>query len=186
MNKHWLLEIQEDLKEWSENNFGSDRDPELPLLGIVEEVGELAHAQLKSIQKIRGTPEEHEEAKKDAVGDIVIFLLDWCFLSDVSVGELETEEDRLPDAIYVTDPTDIVLDIATASGRLTGAHLDEDEEDEELSAGYILLLLRAYCMVQDWDFRGIVENTWEEVKQRDWVNNPRTGTNGDDIQDTEG
>jgi len=38
-------------------------------MGLVEEVGELAHAHLKNEQGIRGTPEEHVQAKVDAIGE---------------------------------------------------------------------------------------------------------------------
>ena len=47
-------------------------------LGVVEEVGELAHANLKDIQGIRGDPDEHIARKRDAVADTLIFLLDYC------------------------------------------------------------------------------------------------------------
>ncbi len=49
-----------------------------PLIGAVEELGELCHAHLKNEQGIRGTPEEHRVAKQDAIGDTLIYLLDYC------------------------------------------------------------------------------------------------------------
>jgi NTP pyrophosphatase (non-canonical NTP hydrolase) len=49
-----------------------------PLLGAVEEIGELAHSFLKAEQGIRGTKEEHEAAAKDAVADTIIYLADFC------------------------------------------------------------------------------------------------------------
>ena len=49
-----------------------------PLIGAVEEIGELCHAHLKNEQGIRGTPEEHRSAKMDAIGDTLIYLLDYC------------------------------------------------------------------------------------------------------------
>ena len=53
-------------------------DGHRPLLGVCEEAGELCHAHLKAEQGIRGTQDEHLEAKKDAIGDIVIYLADYC------------------------------------------------------------------------------------------------------------
>lgn len=47
-------------------------------LGLVEELGELAHALLKKAQRIRGTPDEHEAAAKDAIGDLLIFASGFC------------------------------------------------------------------------------------------------------------
>lgn len=68
--------LQEDVAEWSYKNFG-DQEATNPLLGVVEEVGELCHAVLKSRQKIR-KGEDHVAGAQDAVGDIVIYLADFC------------------------------------------------------------------------------------------------------------
>lgn len=72
-----LRVIQSENEEWATKNFGP-RVPILSLLGIVEEVGELSHSHLKRDQGIRGTKEEHDAAGKDSVGDIVIYLMDYC------------------------------------------------------------------------------------------------------------
>lgn len=44
----------------------------------MEELGELTHSHLKQLQGIRGTPEEHVAKAKDAVGDIIVYLADYC------------------------------------------------------------------------------------------------------------
>lgn len=75
-----LQRIQREQKEWADYNFGSDgHGPEKALLGLVEEVGELAHAHLKHAQGgIRGYNEKaFKQAARDAVGDIMIYLLDY-------------------------------------------------------------------------------------------------------------
>lgn len=81
-----MRDIQERQKRWAEKNFPGDRlkhfSPELiqgipALVGLVEEVGELAHAHLKEGQQIRMN-EHHEVKAMDAVGDIVIYLMDYC------------------------------------------------------------------------------------------------------------
>lgn len=69
--------IQREVKEWSLVNFGNHSSIE-SLLGLQEEVGELSHAYLKRKQGIRGTQEEHNIAIKDAVGDLCIYLMDFC------------------------------------------------------------------------------------------------------------
>lgn len=73
-----LKEIQAEHKEWVNRNFGENRPAWHSLLGLVEEVGELAHSYLKREQNIRGTKAEHDAKIKDAVGDIVIYLIDFC------------------------------------------------------------------------------------------------------------
>lgn len=79
-------QLQEDQKPWTNKNFPG-RTPYQPLLGLAEEVGELAHAHLKSEQGIRGSAEKHHAAKVDAVGDIVIFLSDYCTLNGIDFQE---------------------------------------------------------------------------------------------------
>jgi len=65
-------------------NF-EDSQKHHPLLGIAEEVGELCHAFLKAEQGIRGTPEEHREAMIDAVGDIMVYLADFCNRNNINL-----------------------------------------------------------------------------------------------------
>lgn len=72
-----LLCLQTEVFEWNRRNFPV-KSTYQPLLGLVEEVGELSHAHLKHEQRIRGAVSEHIKAKQDAVGDIVIYLVDYC------------------------------------------------------------------------------------------------------------
>ena len=74
MNLH---ELQAEHMAWLERNFPQQQNHD-PLLGLVEEVGELAHAHLKAAQSIRGMPQEHRADAIDAIGDIVIFLASYC------------------------------------------------------------------------------------------------------------
>lgn len=73
-----LENLQNEVGKWSWDNFGPQQAYRL-LLGVAEEVGELCHAHLKGEQKIRdGRGESNDEEKMDAVGDLVIFLADYC------------------------------------------------------------------------------------------------------------
>lgn len=65
-------DLQEEMIPWLEHNF-PNQTPHQSVLGVCEEAGELAHAELKLQQGIRGTQAEHEEAMKDAIADIIIF-----------------------------------------------------------------------------------------------------------------
>lgn len=65
--------------EWNLKNFGGHFGSEYRLLlGLTEELGELCHAHLKGEQNIRHTKEEIIKLKKDAIGDLVIFLANYC------------------------------------------------------------------------------------------------------------
>lgn len=83
MNNWRVLQVQ--VNEWATRNFG-ERQPHQPLLGLQEEVGELAHAHLKMEQGIRGTKAKHRAAKIDAVGDIAIYLADYCNANNLSLS----------------------------------------------------------------------------------------------------
>lgn len=78
--------LQQEVALWSAKNFG-DQPSYRPLLGVQEEIGELAHAHLKAEQGIRGTAAEHLAAKKDAIGDLLIFLADYCGREMISLQE---------------------------------------------------------------------------------------------------
>ena len=71
-----LRKLQDEQRPWVKHNFG-DRPSWMPLLGAMEELGELAHAHLKDAQGIR-QGEDHKAAAQDAIADIVIFLADYC------------------------------------------------------------------------------------------------------------
>jgi NTP pyrophosphatase (non-canonical NTP hydrolase) len=75
-----LQELQNEVGEWSWGNFGITHLPYdvAPLLGVIEELGELCHGLLKAAQGIRGEYGKHMEDVADAVGDLVIYLLDFC------------------------------------------------------------------------------------------------------------
>jgi NTP pyrophosphatase (non-canonical NTP hydrolase) len=85
-----VLKMQDEVGKWAERNFGGGPSTH-PLLGIVEEVGELSHAHLKEEQGIRGTKEEHEEEARDALGDIMIYMLDYAYRRGWDLGDILTE-----------------------------------------------------------------------------------------------
>lgn len=74
--------LQQTWKEWSTRNFGPSFQPVpgmpyRPLIGMMEELGELAHAHLKKEQNIR-LNEDHEGNAKDSIGDLFMFMMDYC------------------------------------------------------------------------------------------------------------
>lgn len=83
-----LAEIQSEIYSWKKRNFPNSGDIH-QFLGVVEEVGELAHAVLKLQQGIRG--DEHEAEARDAVGDIMFFLMNFCSENGWSLSEILEE-----------------------------------------------------------------------------------------------
>ncbi|MDQ3170340.1 MAG: DUF4406 domain-containing protein [Acidobacteriota bacterium] len=88
--EHPLDRIVREMPGWQAHNFPG-RPAYWPLLGMVEELGELAHAFLKAEQKIRGTPEEHRAMKIDAVIDLFVFGIDFCGAEKIDLRAALTE-----------------------------------------------------------------------------------------------
>ena len=71
--------LQDEVTAWRKHNFPK-ADSASQFKGVVEELGELAHADLKHGQKIRSGEGDYYLKKMDAVGDMIIFLLNYCDL----------------------------------------------------------------------------------------------------------
>jgi len=69
-----MKQTQQQVGEWHERTFPDSTASEM-FEGIVEEVGELAHARLKGRQ---GLMKNAVAEEKDAIGDILVFLLNYC------------------------------------------------------------------------------------------------------------
>lgn len=81
--------FQQDVESWCSRQPFANPPPHQPLLGVLEELGELAHAHLKNEQKIRGydDPQKTLEAKKDAVGDMMVYLVNYCEVNGLRLGD---------------------------------------------------------------------------------------------------
>jgi NTP pyrophosphatase (non-canonical NTP hydrolase) len=99
--------VQEDVAAWADKNFGPDRPFNdagglHPLLGIMEEVGELCHARLKADQGIRIVDPADE---MDAVGDILIYILHYCSRRGFDAAEvLQKTWEKVRQRDWKTDP----------------------------------------------------------------------------------
>jgi len=71
--------LQNEVGEWSVEQFGESQPDLYPLLGVSEEYGELVHSVLKRKQGIRLEDDDvGESAEIDAVGDMIVYLADFC------------------------------------------------------------------------------------------------------------
>jgi NTP pyrophosphatase (non-canonical NTP hydrolase) len=101
-----LRQLQAEHKLWLEHNF-PEYSPARALMGVMEEVGELAHAQLKGEQQIRTGlhTEANARAKMDAVGDIIIFLTGYCTESSLDFQHcLEVTWAKVKQRDWIADP----------------------------------------------------------------------------------
>lgn len=163
---NWQNLIQEHSK-WEDRNFSDSSSVEYSVMGVIEEMGELAHAHLKALQKIRG--EEHEKEMLDAIGDMTIYLLGVM----KGVGE--------PRGAYQkTNSVDQALfSLSHAVGQLAGCfeknHISKDFKPTTHTVGRIVWYLIEYCGHMEWKYDTVVADTWENVKRRDWITYPNNG-----------
>lgn len=96
--------IQEEVVEWAERNFGPQA-PYRPFVGMVEELGELAHALLKKEQGIRQGSEKFQEDAEDAIGDLFIYMCDFAGRSKLSMKRaILNTWNRVKQRNWVKDP----------------------------------------------------------------------------------
>lgn len=165
--------------DWTQKNF-PPYDGEIPgndsVLGCIEELGELAHAHLKNKQGIRGTPEEHEVAAKDAIGDLVIYLL------GVINAHMSPNDVGLPrSARQFVNAEQILFSISSGVGWMAScAGAQTPGLHWKLTINNILWFLEQYCTYNYWDFDGIVMDTASHVFKRDWNKHREDGATKDD------
>lgn len=164
--------------EWSRENFG-DQPARYPLLGIGEEIGELATSVLKRAQGI-DTADKYTDptevgavAEKDAVGDITIYLAD--FTSRVD-GEMQ----GVNEANLDTDDTDIdavraMSALFTEYSYLSSFHYSGVVEDGmvKMYPNGILMALSRFCDTRGYSYPNCVGEAWnDEVIDRSWNADP--------------
>lgn len=149
-------ELQEEHKIWALKNFGIQENEDYAL-GMIEEVGELAHAILKRKQGIRNN-ENHGENIKDAIGDIVIYLIGFCNQLNINIDDCKP--------CFNGVMKQGVLDVSEAINELIS-------EKDSMEIDNVLGLLIIFCDKEGIDFEEAVFNTWNNiVSKRDWKKNP--------------
>lgn len=138
---------------WGEYNF----DHHAPHYGVAEEAGELIHAKLKMAQGIRGTPEEHQLAIKDAYADLLVFL-----------SHLHYKQNSALPIVATVESSDLAALYCAISLLLSNPHLTSTFD---LIAGW----LASMADRDGVDLVAALSETWAEVGQRDWRKFPRNG-----------
>jgi NTP pyrophosphatase (non-canonical NTP hydrolase) len=169
-----LSEIQFAVGQWSAVQFPANTPLE-PLEGMVEELGELAHARLKRRQGIRHTPEECVAMERDAIGDMGIYLCDFASRTGIVLAaELERQGRRFAGwrSNPVSDVRAFGLLSLDAAVLLSDFADDVEYEEAGAKAGDVLGALIYYAERRGWDFLGILNETWAGVSKRDWRADP--------------
>lgn len=170
---------------WASAQFGAGCSPQQIdncLMGLLEETGEFTHAVLKMQQGIRGTPEEHKEAMKDAVADICVFLADLCERQSLDLGAAYEQALTRPRDTTIQLPENLRVMCFTLSSNI--GKLRDGLIHRQVGGGSIYDQLNVilwvcnsftYAMFGEplWQ---VVERIWsEEVAKRDWKANAATG-----------
>jgi|AntDeeMetagen192_2_1112575.scaffolds.fasta_scaffold01470_5 hypothetical protein len=159
-------EIQIEVGEWSSENFPGQEDIN-PLIGADEEMGELADT-----IEFDSEPDDEEI---DAVGDILIFLADFCSIRGLDYQHAyELSQDRSP------EHDDIFQEWAGAKGQLNcsvlkqrqGIKLDRDtvgKEAEHNALARIICTLDMFANNRGYTIEDAINFAWyDEVIDRDW------------------
>ena len=164
MNLPRLQVLAGQIGVWADRNF----DVSDPALGVLEELGEIAHCILKRKQGIRGFDDEaHFLAElADGIADAVIYCL-----HDVSLRSIELDEAYLV-CEQPGQPYDRLLlgYLGQLAGLLLSGELNGPGGDQLHSD--ILTQLNALAAEYAIDFERKLEETWAKVSQRDWRANP--------------
>jgi NTP pyrophosphatase (non-canonical NTP hydrolase) len=167
-----LSQIQREVGEWAWRNFKEKATGLNPHLGVIEELGELAKAVLKKDQGIRGTPDKHDADAVDAIGDIMIYLLNLLNTIEVDVFEVASSI-YLSTASFVSDDRYSILDrkklIVLMSKSVATI------SDDKGSLGNLLVYLDVMSRSYGYSLIGVVNKTWEIVRRRNWVDDAIVG-----------
>lgn len=112
-NEVRFYKLQETLWDWQDRNFGPNGESAAPrhcFLGMCEEAGELIHSILKMSQGIRGTKEEHIADIKDAIGDIMVYLINFYHRAE-EIGYIESKEGYFRDLSEQRTNTNIQMEL---------------------------------------------------------------------------
>ena len=162
-----LQDLQESLYDWQTYNFG-EQATEITLLGICEEAGELCHAQLKLEQGIRGSTEEHEAEIIDAIGDIMIYVLNYMSGLGEKISAIAARQD-----VRVTENQNLIrVSVFTVFRKVASL---EGERTNMSGVQNIIMTLGYLSALKGWDLEAIIRRTWAKIGQRDWKQFPETG-----------
>lgn len=186
-----INEIIREVTAWSKKNFGEQRSKAdstmvlgslAPLLGIGEELGEMYEADFKRRNSTEDwDTDKADSALVDALGDICIYLCDFCGREGIEVPPNRTLEwDR---SLEASGPGGICI----VAGKLFHAVLKRHQgirgydstikyitECRDLTLMMFVSIDRA-CHFVGTDVNTVLSNVWAKVSQRDWTKNKTSG-----------
>ena len=169
-----LAEIQAAVGRWSSVNFPANTPLE-PLEGLIEELGECAHARLKRRQGIRHTPEECIAMERDAIGDMGIYLCDFAARVGIDLATATRVSLAQHDGWGEGDAGRFA-ELAVNTVAVAGTYHDAADPGQSMlmvtDVGDVVISLGRYAEARGWNFLEILNETWAKVSRRDWVARP--------------
>lgn len=181
---HTLERICGEQGVWQEENFGSNQDFGWTVIGVVEEIGDLANAYLKRHQGIRDGEEKFQARFVDAVGDIVIFLMGAHNSAGLNFSEMFIHPAPTIPSSITTHKRLLLGKAAKYASRLTTADMVFTVKGSDADWANILVFnsrgllfcLNELCKMEGTDLVSCVEDTWNTIVQkRDWTKHPSDG-----------
>lgn len=173
--------IQAEQVEWSLRNFG-EQPAHRPMLGIIEELCELEQALL--LEEGDGDATIHA-AVVDAIGDVGVYMLDYCGKRGWRMQELWDARKALDNhEDFTFGPNDdgtpyvyqfiMVLAHSQLKGEqnIRGGTAVHDEKLKGMLSNVLWLLQEVADKYYELNALSILEDVWSKVKQRNWVANP--------------
>ena len=186
--------FEREVGEWARKNFGKPGEMSDPILGIVEEIGELQDV---------GACDSIEKANlmRDAIGDVMVFMADYCSRFDAAIdarsgvdvgdGNLFLEK-VIQEANYYYGR--LQIDILSAAGRTCHAQLKMGQGVRG-SENHVVAMRRSLVEVVCWgmanseainkvasawgvgpmSFGEVVAWVWGRVSKRNWIEDPKFG-----------
>lgn len=174
-----LEKLQTELKAWQAHNF-PNRTVVQPLIGIQEELGELSHAILKKLQKIR-VGENHDESIIDACADMVVYMCDFCNAINC---DLQTEVCKIVVFPQCRSAATQVVHMGGTLGQINSAYLRASEskfqnEDWTLEicehCAELFAEIDHMLILHNREIFSVLDQVWPEVRSRDWIKFPKNG-----------
>jgi hypothetical protein len=165
--------FENDVGEWSIDNFG-EQPSSNPLIGSMEERSELVKNLLSD--------EDDIDEEKDAVGDILVYLADFCYRTETpyhKAAQLRNDIELWTDC---SDIFKLCTELSISQGDQSYSFLKQDQgiRSEREGVGdkadirtlaHTLKALEEFSHNRGYTLEDCVEEAWGEVKEREWDSN---------------
>ena len=155
----WADKLQGEHKAWLATRY-VNQEPKVPLMGIIGEAGEVAHALLNEYKELKHGKnprhQEHNAEVLDAIGDCVIYMCSWCNSHGVD-QRLSKFDWRSVWSNTLVHPLDLgyhLMDAALECYRL------------EYVTQKLVHNLVCICGIRGVEIEAVVTSAWNQVKER--------------------